>query len=68
MTDMQRLEKDHLAATNFDWEMFVIGWEAGAKWYEGIASVTPAQSGPIHEQNTYTSPDRVIIDRKKAEA
>jgi hypothetical protein len=34
MTDMQRLENDFPIATGFDWEMFQIGWEAGAKWAE----------------------------------
>ena len=34
MRDMQRSESDFPTATGFDWEMFQIGWEAGAKWAE----------------------------------
>lgn len=34
MRDMQRLESDFPNATGFDWEMFQVGWEAGAKWAE----------------------------------
>ncbi|HEY0264047.1 MAG TPA: hypothetical protein VGC07_05955 [Granulicella sp.] len=32
MRDMQNFEKRFPKATEFDWEMFQIGWEAGAKW------------------------------------
>lgn len=34
MTDMQHSESDFPTATGFDWEIFRIGWEAGARWGE----------------------------------
>jgi hypothetical protein len=34
MRDMQRFENDHPTATEFDWEVFRIGWDMGAKWGE----------------------------------
>lgn len=62
MADMQRLESDFPTATDFDWEMFRIGWEAGAKWCAGTQSATLAQSEPDHAGNTCSSPDAAIID------
>jgi hypothetical protein len=56
MRDMQRLEKDHPNATNFDWEMFRLGWQAGAKWCEGNLSLTNTRDESDREENTYTSP------------
>jgi hypothetical protein len=56
MADMQRLENDPLFATNFDLEIFRIGWEAGAKWCEGIQSSAPTQYVLDHEENTSDSP------------
>jgi hypothetical protein len=50
MVDMQHLENDHPAATGFDWEMFRIGWEAGAKW--GEAHRCERERG----ENTYHPP------------
>jgi hypothetical protein len=32
MRDMQNFETQLPMATEFDWEYFQIGWEAGAKW------------------------------------
>jgi hypothetical protein len=50
MADMQHLENDHPASTGFDWEMFRIGWEAGARWGEAHRCETE------REENTYYSP------------
>jgi hypothetical protein len=55
MTDMQRSEGDFPTATGFDWEMFQIGWEAGAKWGESN-SCRQEQAG-----NTCNPPDRNSI-------
>ena len=32
MKDMRSLECDFPNATDFDWELFHLGWEAGARW------------------------------------
>jgi hypothetical protein len=38
MKDMQRFESQYPTATEFDWEVFRIGWDMGAKWGEGRRS------------------------------
>lgn len=48
MKDMQRLEGDFPISTNFDWEMFRIGWEAGAKWGENNSCKTEPLENPYN--------------------
>ena len=55
MKDMQRSESDFPNATGFDWEMFQIGWEAGAKWADSN-SCSEEQAG-----STCNSTDRISI-------
>jgi hypothetical protein len=51
MKDMQHLESQFPTATGFDWEMFRIGWEAGAKW--GECNPYKAEQA----RNTWNSPE-----------
>jgi len=54
IADMQSFESQFPTATNFDWEMFRVGWEAGAKWYDGN------RPGINHEEDTCDPPSRII--------
>jgi hypothetical protein len=49
MSDMQSFESHFPKATEFDWEMFVIGWYAGAK------SGACIRDGVEREQSAYNS-------------
>jgi hypothetical protein len=50
MSDMQSFESHFPKATEFDWEMFVIGWYAGAKYSDDN------RHGKESEQSTYDPP------------
>lgn len=55
MRDMQSSESDFPTATGFDWELFRVGWEAGARWGESNPCKTE-QAG-----STYNAPDSQSI-------
>jgi hypothetical protein len=53
MKDMQCFENRFPMATQFDWELFLIGWEAGARW-------GGAQACRTQLEETCSSPNREI--------
>jgi hypothetical protein len=55
MKDMQRYESQFPTATDFDWELFQIGWEAGAEWGAG----TPCTSEKAG--NAFNPPEKNSI-------
>ena len=57
MTDMQRLESDFPNATNFDWEMFRIGWEAGARWADDNSCKSGQEEKPCGTPDRNSIPD-----------
>ena len=61
MSDMQSFETQHPKATEFDWEVFRIGWEAGARWCDGTQLATQTLCESDREENTCNPPDRAII-------
>jgi hypothetical protein len=61
MSDMQNFENQFPTATEFDWEVYRLGWEAGAKRYEGTPSATHGQYVSDHEENTCNPPNCAII-------